>query len=314
MHHKLAGMWPMLAASNGEQVSHHEQLTTFAKRYADLLATYLKSRDEELLLAAFRMGKEMVRSGIHLEEFAELHTSALAEISGDHEIGIHPYMEVMMAYGSAMRAMDERIRHDDQMRVNFASLKHALGDTIQAINSVRETNDNYTASHQQRVALLACEIAAKLGLEADRVEGLRMAASLHDVGMVQLPRSMLSKSGGLDSSEMQVLRAHPQVGYDLLKEIDLPWPVAEITRQHHERIDGSGYPFGLMGDEILVEAKIISVADTVEAMVSHRPYRAPLDISLALSEIQAGRGTIFDAEVVDVCCNLFTDQGFSFIH
>jgi len=164
------------------------------------------------------------------------------------------------------------------------------------------------------VALLACEIAAQLELEEERVEGLRLAASLHDVGMIQLPQAMLVKGGQLDASEMDVIRAHPQVAYDLLKDIDLPWPVAEITRQHHERIDGSGYPFGLPGSEILLEARIISVADTVEAMVSRRPYRAALDISQALNEIKGGRGTIFDAEVVDICCSLFTDKGFTFIH
>lgn len=314
MDKRLSAIRPMLVASGGQQVSHQGLLTSYVKRYRELLVAYINQQNEELLLSAFRLGKEMVQHGVQVEEFAEMHATAVTKCAADFTVCNRPYMEVMMAYGTAMRAMDERIHHDDEMRESYARLKHALGDTIQAINSVGEASDSYTASHQQRVALLACEIASELGLDPDRVEGLRMAASLHDVGMVQLPRTMLSKNGRLDNSELQVLKAHPQVGYDLLKDIDLPWPVAEITRQHHERIDGSGYPFGLCGDKILIEARIISVADTVEAMVSHRPYRAPLDISQALGEIRAGRGTIFDAEVVDVCCSLFTEKGFRFIH
>jgi len=311
----LAGLWPLLATSGGEHMSHSEKLASFTRRYTSLLTAYLNSADEEILLAAFRMGNEMVRSAIFIEEFAEIHSRTMQELGADPLLGNRPYMEIMMAYGTAFRAMDERIRNDALMRKNYGRLKMALGDTIQAINNVRGTaDDSYTTSHQQRVALLACEIAAQLELEEERVEGLRLAASLHDVGMIQLPQAMLVKGGQLDASEMDVIRAHPQVAYDLLKDIDLPWPVAEITLQHHERIDGSGYPFGLPGSEILLEARIISVADTVEAMVSRRPYRAALDISQALNEIKGGRGTIFDAEVVDICCSLFTDKGFTFIH
>ena len=310
-----AGLWPLLATSDGESMPHSDKLASFSRRYADLVSAYLKNADEEILLAAFRMGNEMVRSSIFIEEFAEIHSRTILKLNADPLLGSRPYMEIMMAYGSAFRAMDERIRNNALIRENYGRLKLALGDTIQAINSVRGTaDDSYTTSHQQRVALLACEIAAQLGLEEERVEGLRLAASLHDVGMIQLPQAMLVKGDRLDASEMDVIKAHPQVAYDLLKDIDLPWPVAEITRQHHERINGSGYPFGLPGSEILLEAKIISVADTVEAMVSRRPYRAALDISQALNEIQGGRGTIFDPEVVDICCNLFTDRGFTFIH
>ena len=218
----------------------------------------------------------------------------------------------MGAYGNAMRALRAGIRADERMRENYAKLKHALGDTIEAINAIREVRDPQTAAHQRRVAELAVAIAQRLGMDEERLEGLRVAASLHDVGMMQVPSETLAKPDRLEESELNLVRAHPEVGYDMLKDIESPWPIAEIARQHHERIDGRGYPYGLKGEQILLESRVVSVADTVEAMISPRPYRAALDIENALDEIRAGRGSRFDPTVVDACTALFEQGGFRF--
>ncbi len=151
-----------------------------------------------------------------------------------------------------------------------------------------------------------------MNLSPDQVEGIYMTAILHDIGKISVPAEILTKPGRLNEIEMNMLRTHPEVGYDILKRIDFPWPLAKVVLQHHERMDGSGYPKGLKGDEILLEAKIIGIADVVEAMSSHRPYRPALGIDKALEEISKNKGILYDPEVVDACIKLFKEKGFKF--
>jgi len=191
------------------------------------------------------------------------------------------------------------------------ALQRSLDGTVQAIGATAERRDPYTAGHQQRVTQLAYAIAKQMNLPQDQTEGIRFAGLVHDIGKMSTPAEILSKPGKLSETEYQLIQAHPQIGYDILKSIAFPWPVAEIVLQHHERLDGSGYPQGLKGDAILLEAKILAVADVVEAMSSHRPYRPALGIDAALAEIRDHQGKLYDPEVVEVCNQLFVD-GFEF--
>jgi PAS domain S-box-containing protein/putative nucleotidyltransferase with HDIG domain len=189
-------------------------------------------------------------------------------------------------------------------------IERALSRTIHALAVTTEMRDPYTAGHQERVTRLAMAMAGRMGLPADRVEGLRVAGLLHDVGKVSVPAEILSKPTGLSTIELALVRSHSETGYAILREIEFPWPVATIVLQHHERMDGSGYPSGLRGEEILLEARILAVADSVEAMASHRPYRAALGIEEALAELARGRGTAYDVDAASACLSLFTEDGF----
>jgi len=175
-----------------------------------------------------------------------------------------------------------------------------------------EVKDPYTAGHQRRVGNLARAIANEMGLPQEQIEGIRMAGLIHDLGKISIPAEILSKPGRLSDFEWGMIKMHPQVGYDILGEIEFPWPVAQMVLQHHERMDGSGYPQGLAGEDILLEAKILGVADVVEAMASFRPYRPARGLDKALEEISQNRGGLYDPEVVDVCLKLFTEKGFAF--
>jgi HD-GYP domain-containing protein (c-di-GMP phosphodiesterase class II) len=191
-------------------------------------------------------------------------------------------------------------------------LRAALDGTIEALAATVERRDAYTAGHQLRVAALAHAIGSELRLSAERIHGLHLAASIHDIGKIGVPAEILAKPVRLAAVEMSIVRTHAQTGYDILKGVDFPWPIADIIGQHHERLDGSGYPQGLKDGEILLEARILAVADVVEAMSSHRPYRAALGIEAALKEIERGRGSLYDPEVADACVRLFRDGRFAF--
>ncbi|HOS13047.1 MAG TPA: HD-GYP domain-containing protein [Smithella sp.] len=173
-----------------------------------------------------------------------------------------------------------------------------------------ETRDPYTAGHQRQVSDLARAIATEMGLPNDRIEGLRVAATIHDIGKVSIPAEILSKPSKLTNLEFDLIKTHSQSGYDILQDIEFPWPVAQIVCEHHERINGSGYPNHLKGDEILLESRILSVADVVEAIASHRPYRASLGIDAALAEIEKNKGVLYDAGVVDACLRLFRQKDY----
>ena len=200
--------------------------------------------------------------------------------------------------------------NEEELKKTLTQLRKSLEATIQALALTAEARDPYTAGHQRRVADLSRAIAQKMGLSRDQAEGIRMAGSIHDLGKIYIPSEILNKPGSLTPNEFELVKSHSQVGYDILKTIDFPWPVARIELQHHERLDGSGYPFGLKGDEILLEARIVAVADVVESMSSHRPYRPALGIKKALSEITDGSGRTFDSRVVDACVSVFREDGF----
>jgi putative nucleotidyltransferase with HDIG domain len=173
------------------------------------------------------------------------------------------------------------------------------------------SRDRYTAGHQQRVADFAGLVAQEFGLSEEMTEGVRMAGVVHDLGKISIPAEFLSKTK-ISDMEYKIIQSHAQAGYDILKEIDFPWPIAQIVRQHHERMDGSGYPQGLTGDEILLEARIIAVADVIEAMASHRPYRAALGIDKAVQEVSEKKGVCFDRDVVDASIHVIARGGYTF--
>lgn len=207
------------------------------------------------------------------------------------------------------RDITERRQSEAALRRSVEDLRRTLRQTVSALAIASEKRDPYTAGHQARVAELAHAVAVRLGLSAERLEGLRVAGMLHDIGKIHIPAEILAKPTRLSELEMGIMRTHSQVGYDILQGIEFPWPVAQIVLQHHERLNGTGYPNGLAGDAILPEARILAVADVVEAMSSHRPYRASLGLPPALAEITAGRGTLYDRSMVDACVSLFR-EGF----
>jgi len=198
------------------------------------------------------------------------------------------------------------------LRDSMQKISKALKGSIQAIARTVETRDPHTAGHQQRVANLAGAIAGEMLLPDDRIYGIGMAGLIHDLGKIAIPAGILNKPGRISNIEFELIKTHSRVGYDILKDIDFPWPIAQVVLQHHERMDGSGYPFGLTDEKIILEARILAVADVVEAMASHRPYRPALGIDKALEEITQNRDTLYDAKIVDVCLRLFREKGFSF--
>lgn len=201
---------------------------------------------------------------------------------------------------------------EEELRKSWEQQRQAMEGTVQAMAFTIETRDPYTAGHQRRVTKLACAIAEKMGVTENQYEGLRMAGGLHDIGKIYVPAEILSKPGKISEVEFNIIKSHPQVGYDILKQIDFPWPIAEIVLQHHERMDGSGYPTGLKGKDMHLEARVLAVSDVIEAMSTHRPYRAALPIEKALEEITQNKGRLYDPKVVDACLLVFEEGEFLF--
>jgi HD-GYP domain-containing protein (c-di-GMP phosphodiesterase class II) len=208
------------------------------------------------------------------------------------------------------RDITERKRIVEEQLRSTRQVRQAMIATAEAISLTVEMRDPYTAGHQRRVAYLSFAIGQALDLSEDRLEGLRFGANLHDIGKIQLPAEILSSPRRLTPLEYEFIRTHPKVGSDIVTNVEFPWPIREMILQHHERLDGSGYPQGLTGDEIILEARILAVADVVEAMSSHRPYRPSLGVDAALHEIETRRGELYDPDVVDACLRLFREQGF----
>ena len=204
----------------------------------------------------------------------------------------------------------DKVGAEENARRYVEALKKAMHGTIDIISIISEMRDPYTHGHERRVGELAAAIGVEMGLDANRVEGIRVAGYVHDVGKISVPAEILSKPARLTPAEFALIKEHPQQGFEILKGVDFPWPVGQVTLQHHERLDGSGYPQGLKGDAIILEARIISVADVVEAMASHRPYRPGLGIGKALAEIERGRGAVYDPGVVDACLLLIRKKGY----
>jgi PAS domain S-box-containing protein/putative nucleotidyltransferase with HDIG domain len=215
-------------------------------------------------------------------------------------------------YDGIVEDVTERKRADRALEQSVTRLRRATEGIIQAMTIAAELRDPYTAGHQRRVTQLACAIARETGLPDERIEGLRMAGLIHDIGKMHVPAEILSRPGRLSSLEFGLIRTHPEVGYDILRSIEFPWPIADIIAQHHERMDGSGYPHGRVGEDVLLEARILAVADVVEAMSSHRPYRPALGIDIALEEVATHQGTLYDPEIVQACLRVFRTGGFRF--
>jgi putative nucleotidyltransferase with HDIG domain len=206
----------------------------------------------------------------------------------------------------------ERKLLEEERIEGYNRIKKALHATVKSIAMLVETKDPYTAGHQERVSQLAKAIAKEMGLTEDRQDFVRTASIIHDLGKVSVPSELLSKPTKLSELEFNIIKVHSQAGYNILKDIDFPWPVADVVLQHHERMNGSGYPQHLPGETILLEARILAVADVVEAISSHRPYRPALGISVALDEIFKNRGILYDTNVVDACLKLFQEKNFAF--
>jgi len=240
--------------------------------------------------------------------------SIYADKSGafdDQEVDLLVRLAGDLAYGiDARRTRAERDQALQERQSQQDRLRKSLEESVAVVAATVEARDPYTAGHQQRVADLAVAIARLMGLEDERLAGVRLGAIVHDLGKIHIPAEILSKPGRLSKIEFELIKSHPQSGYDIVKGIEFPWPIAQIVLQHHERLDGSGYPQGLKGEAIILEARILAVADVVEAMSSHRPYRAGLGIEAALGEIERGRGTSYDAGVADACLRLFREKGY----
>lgn len=217
-----------------------------------------------------------------------------------------------IAWDGAAQDVTERERLEEERKRSLMKLEESMEDTIQAIATTIEMRDPYTAGHQRRVAGLARRIAEEMRLPAEEVHGIYLAATIHDIGKIHIPAEILSFPGKLGEIEYALIRAHAQAGYDILKNVEFPWPVAQMVYQHHEHLDGSGYPRGLKGGEVMLGARILCVADVVESMASYRPYRPGLGTRKALAEIRKNRGRLYDAAVVDTCLGLFREKGYAF--
>jgi len=234
------------------------------------------------------------------DAFSSEEVKLLTELASDLAFGI-----------GTLRTRAERDRNAYEHEHHAEILQKSLEQTIDAIADTVDARDPYTAGHQRRAGELAVAIAREMGLPEEKIHGIRLAAAVHDLGKINVPAEILSKPGKLSDVEFMLIKTHPQAGYEILKEVDFPWPIADIVRQHHERLDGSGYPQGLKDGEILLESRIMAVADVVETMSSHRPYRASLGIELALKEIARGSGSAYDKAVVDACLKLYREGKFA---
>lgn len=249
-----------------------------------------------------RLIEENERYRLHLEDEIRKRTSALEKTTSElQELNRRLTIEIK-----------ERILVEEALTKSVSSLERSIEGTISTLSSIAEIRDPFTGGHQQRVARLSRAIAQELNLSEDEIKGVYVSAMLHDIGKISIPGEILVKTGDLNPIEYKYIMQHSQAGYDILKMIEFPWPVAQIVLQHHENLDGSGYPQGLTGDGILLYAKIIRVADVVESMVSHRPYRNALGINPAIQEIRDNVNVLYDPRVVQACVDLFQKKNFSF--
>ncbi len=248
----------------------------------------------------------IVTKEMEAEDELEKHRSHLKELVQQRTV------ELTDTNLKLKQEIEERKRAEESLRQSYDKLQKTMDEIIQAMSMTVEVRDPYTAGHQRRATELAMAIAGEMGLSDHRIKGIQMAGLIHDMGKISVPAEILSKPGKLSNAEFQLIKNHPRIAYEILKEIEFPWPVDDIVFQHHERMDGSGYPLGLMGEETLLESRILSVADVVETVTSHRPYRPGLGIEKALEEISFHRGVLYDPDVVDACLRLFAGKIFTF--
>ncbi len=259
---------------------------------------YAASISLPLILAEKVFGVLTIYS-VHADAFNNAEVKLLEEMGSDLAFGV-----------GALRTRHERDMGLLQIKEQLAKLESNLEDTVEAISTIVELRDPYTAGHQQRVAELAVIIATEMGLPDEQIHGIHLGGIVHDLGKIQIPAEILAMPRRLNETEYKLIQFHPQAGYDILKDIDFPWPIAQMVLQHHERLDGSGYPQQLKGEAIMLEARILCVADVVEAMASHRPYRPSLGVDSALDEIKRGKGTRYDPYVADACLKVFAEGKF----
>jgi putative two-component system response regulator len=248
-------------------------------------------------------------------------TAAAAIDSGTYGYIIKPFhnSELVINVQNALRRLKLEIANrnyqqdlENKVMERTAKLKNALEGMIQVMTRTIETRDPYTAGHQERVAGLAVAMAEEMNLSRDQVEGIHMAGRVHDLGKISVPAEILSKPGKLTEIEFALIKTHAMTGYNIIGDVEFPWPIARMVLEHHEKINGTGYPQGLSGDEILLESRIICVADVVEAMASHRPYRPALGVETALAEISRNQGLLYDTAAVEACLALFNNGKFRF--
>ncbi len=236
-----------------------------------------------------------------------------SDIFEDDEVDLLMKIADSLVYGIvALHSHSERFKAESEVRKSLKKVRQALDAIIEVLEKTVEIRDPYTAGHQRRVADLASTIAGELDMPEDRMDAIRIAGIIHDIGKIYVPAEILSKPRHLSNIEFNLIKTHPQVGFEIMRSIEFPWPVAQIILQHHERLDGSGYPNNLSKEDILIEARIIGVADVVEAMASHRPYRPALGIERALDEIERNSGILYDEKVVNACLKIFRENKYEF--
>ena len=286
-----------------------------ANKSACQLMGYTKEEIEKMSIRDL-LAEESLEDGLaHFKKLMET-GAATSDLWHKHKHGSKLCLTVNAVKLSATRVLGfckditKRKQAEEELQQTLERLRKAFGTTVQVMVSAVEAKDPYTAGHQLRTANLARAIATEMGLPREKIEGIRMAGSIHDIGKLSVPAEILTKPTKLSENEFSMIKEHAQKGYEMLKDVESPWPLAQIVYQHHERMDGSGYPRKLKGDEILIEARIMAVADVVEAMASYRPYRPALGIKTALEEIEKNRGMFYDADAADACLRLFREKGF----
>jgi PAS domain S-box-containing protein/putative nucleotidyltransferase with HDIG domain len=292
----------------------------------DLKYTYWNAASEKLtkISAEEAIGKSLYdlfpdtpQTRIAEKKYREVLKAGLSQtFVNEYKTGGKDYYFEICAYPSRdgisvfTKDITERMRAEEQLQKSLQQTKKVLEEVVWTLSSIVEKRDPYTAGHQRRVADLACAIAGELNLPEVQIEGIRVAGIIHDIGKINVPAEILSKTGRLSEAEFSIIKMHAQVGKEILESIDFPWPVAQVVHQHHERLNGTGYPQGLSDGKIILEAKIMAVADVVEAMASHRPYRPALGVEKALEEISNQSGILYDPQVVDACRELFDKKGY----
>ena len=291
----LLGNGPTGRAIRSEKVQFVENIAT-DPCFIPWREEALKRGYHSTIVLPFKLSNETMAClslyGSRIDAWSLPERQLLQEIAGDIGFGIE-----------ALRTAVAKLEYQEKLR-------ESLEKTIQVIADTGDQRDAYTGGHQRRVANICSRIATELGLSADRIHGLHLAATIHDLGKIGIPAEILSKPRGLTALEFGLIKEHAIIGFNILKDVSFPWPIAEIILQHHERIDGTGYPFGVRGESLLLESRILAVADVVEAMASHRPYRPALGIEAALSEISSHRGVTLDEQVVDACLRIFHVHGY----
>jgi putative nucleotidyltransferase with HDIG domain/PAS domain S-box-containing protein len=290
-----------------EKILSHKQDEVVGK----YLTEFVQEQDSNYLIQLFRRVRD------HKETQMDILLTLMSRSGAEHNFSFNCAPSIaenghVDGLVGIFKDVTDLRRSEVELKKSFEKLQLALSGTISVISLILESRDPYTAGHQRKVAELASAIAREMGLPEDRVSMIHTAGLIHDIGKIKVPAEILSRPGTLDAIEFSLLKTHPGTGYNILDKVDFPAPIAQIVYQHHEKMDGSGYPLMISGDQIILEARIITVADVVEAMASHRPYRPALGMEKALHEIRIGRGVVYDAEVANACLSLFSTNRFHF--